>query len=139
MPNVNALKKFVKNKVNRSNLANNVKASAKKKVNRLKIKQKTDKFTAEQKLYNKLSQINGNFRNNVVFNPVTQRLLSVKPLPKSVKKSIRRSSPTTSGRTARRQAAMAGAVVLSRRGIPQGPAQNILDRLLRPSSQRQRR
>jgi hypothetical protein len=135
MPNVNALKKFVKKKVNSSNLANNVKASAKKKVNRLKIKQKTSKSTAEQRLYNKLSQVNGNFRNNVVFSPVTQRLLSVKPLPKSAKKF----SPTTSGRTARRQAAMAGAVVLSRRGIPQGPARNILDRLLRSPSQRQRR
>ena len=132
MPNVNALKKFVKKKVNSSDLANNVKANAKKKINRLKIKQRTEKFMAEQKLYNKLSQINGNFRNNVVFSPVTQRLLTVKPVPK---KSIRRSSPTTSGRTARRQTAKAGAIILARKGIPRGPAQNIIDRLLR-SAQR---
>ena len=132
MPNVNALKKFVKKKVNSSDLANNVKANAKKKINRLKIKQRTEKFMAEQKLYNKLSQINGNFRNNVMFSPVTQRLLTVKPIPK---KSIRRSSPTTSGRTARRQTAKAGAIILARKGIPRGPAQNIIDRLLR-SAQR---
>jgi len=131
MPNVNALKKFVKKKVNRSDLANNVKASAKKKINRLKIKQRTEKFMAEQKLYNKLSQINGNFRNNVVFSPVTQRLLTVKPISRSVKKSIKKASPTTSRRTARRQSAKAGAVVLSRRGIPRGPAQNIIEKLLR--------
>jgi len=131
MPNVNALKKFVKKKVNRSDLANNVKASAKKKINRLKIKQRTEKFMAEQKLYNKLSQINGNFRNNVVFSPVTQRLLTVKPISRSVKKSIKKASPTTSKRTARRQSAKAGAVVLSRRGIPRGPAQNIIEKLLR--------
>tara|TARA_R110001592_G_scaffold200895_1_gene449827 strand:+ start:4712 stop:5110 length:399 start_codon:yes stop_codon:yes gene_type:complete len=131
MPNVNALKKFVKKKVNRSDLTNNVKASAKKKINRLKIKQRTEKFMAEQKLYNKLSQINGNFRNNVVFSPVTQRLLTVKPISRSVKKSIKKASPTTSRRTARRQSAKAGAVVLSRRGIPRGPAQNIIERLLR--------
>lgn len=135
MPNVNALKKFVKKKVNSSDLANNVKAIAKKKINRLKIKQRTEKFMAEQNLYNKLSQINGNFRNKVVFSPVTQRLLTVKPVPKSVKKSIKKSSPNTSGRTARRQTAKAGAVVLARRGIPRGPAQNIIDRLLR-SAQR---
>ena len=137
MPNVKALKKFVKKKVNRSDLAN--KANAKNKINSLKINQGTEKFMAEQKLYNKLSQINGNFRNNVVFSPVTQRLLTVKPLPKSAKKSIRRSSPTTSGRTARRQTAKAGAVVLARKGIPRGPAQNIIDRLLRSPSQRLRR
>jgi hypothetical protein len=134
MPNVNALKKFVKKKVNSSDLANNVKANAKKKINRLKIKQRTEKFMAEQKLYNKLSQINGNFRNNVVFSPVTQRLLTVKPISRSVKKSIRRSSPTTSGRTARRQTAKAGAVVLSRRGLPR-ELQNVIDRLIR-SAQR---
>lgn len=133
MPNVNALKTFVKKKINRSNLANQ--KSAKKKINSLKIKQRTEKSMAEQKLYNKLSQINGNFRNNVVFSPVTQRLLNVKPISRSVKKSIRRSSPNTSGRTARRQTAKASAIVLARKGIPLGPAQNILDRLLR-SAQR---
>ena len=132
MPNVTALKKFVKKKVNRSDLAN--KANAKNKINSLKINQGTEKFMAEQKLYNKLSQINGNFRNNVVFSPVTQRLLTVKPLPKSAKKSIRRSSP--SERTKRRQAAEASAIVLSRKGIPRGPVQNIIDRLLFRSAQR---
>jgi hypothetical protein len=137
MPNVNALKKFAKKKINGSFLKN--KKEAKKGINNLNIKRTNEKFLVEQKIFNKLMELNGNLASNFVFNPVTQRLLSVKPLPKSVKKSIRRSSPTTSGRTARRQAAMAGAVVLSRRGIPRGPAQKILDELLRPSSQRQRR
>ena len=45
MPNVNALKKFVKKKANSSNLANNVKVNAKEKINRLKIKQKTENAT----------------------------------------------------------------------------------------------
>ena len=76
MPRVKALKKFVKKKVKSSDLANNVKANAMKKIKRLKIKQRNEKFMAEQKLYNMLSQINRNFRNNVVFSPVTQRLLN---------------------------------------------------------------
>ena len=137
MPNVNALKKFAKKKVNNSELAKSVKNNAKKNINRLKIKQRTEKYAAEQELYNKLSRFNGNVRNSVVFNPVMQRLLAVKPLPMSVKKSIKKSSP--SERTKRRQTAKAGAIVLARKGIPLGPAQNIIDRLIGPLTQRQRR
>ena len=132
MPNVNALKTFTKKKVNRSNVAENVKANAKKKVNRLKIKEKNGKNLAEQKLYTMLMRFNSELANNVVFSPVTQRLLSVRPTPVNAKKSIRKSSPGTAGRTARRQTAKAGAMTLARRGVPAGPAGNILDRLLRP-------
>lgn len=132
MPNVTALKKFVKKKVNkRDNLASNIRTAAKKDINRLKIKQKTQKYIAEQKLYNKLMEFNNQLANNIVFSPVTQRLLSVTPLPQSVRKSIKKASPNTSGRTARRQTAKAGAIVLARKGIPRGPAQDILDKLLR--------
>lgn len=131
MPNVNALKKFAKKKVKRSILANNLKKSALKNINRMRIRQRNEKFLAEQKLYNQLMKYNNQLANNVVFNPVTQRLLGVTPLPVSAKKSIKKSSPNTSGRTARRQTAKAGAMVLSRRGVPRGPAQDVLDRLLR--------
>tara|TARA_R110002072_G_scaffold142801_4_gene288219 strand:+ start:675 stop:1094 length:420 start_codon:yes stop_codon:yes gene_type:complete len=139
MPNVNALKKFAKKKVNKSKLASNVKANAKKNINRLRVKRGTEKFMAEQKLYNTLLRRSDELANNIVFTPITQRLLSVTPLPMSVKKSIKKASPTTSGRAARRQTAKTGAMVLSRRGIPRGPAGNILDKLLMSPSQRQRR
>lgn len=138
MPNVNAIKKFAKQKVRNSNLAENLKESALKNVNRMKMKQRNETFLAEQKLYNRLLQYSDELANNIVFSPMTQRLLSVKPLPMSAKKSIKKSSPKTSGRTARRQTAKAGAIVLSRKGI-RGPAENILERILRSPSQRQRR
>jgi hypothetical protein len=132
MPNVNALKKLAKNKINGSFLEN--KKEAKKGINNLNIKRTNEKFLVEQKIFNKLMKLNGNLANNFVFSPVTQRLLTVKPISRSVKKSIRRSSPTTSGRTARRQTAKAGAVVLSRRGLPR-ELQNVIGRLIR-SAQR---
>ena len=135
MPNVNAVKKFAKNKVKSSYLANNLKKSALKNINRMRMRQRNEKFLAEQKLYNQLMQYNANIANNVVFNPVTQRLLGVTPLPMSAKKSIKKSSPNTSGRTARRkkkEAELAAAgIVLGRMGIPRGPSENIIDRLLR--------
>jgi hypothetical protein len=131
MPNVNAIKKLAKKKVNSSSLANNVKESALKNINRMKMKQRNETFLAEQKLHSILLQYSDEIADNVVFSPMTQRLLSVKPLPMSAKKSIKKSSPKTSGRTARRQTAKAGAIVLSRKGIPKGPAENILDKLLR--------
>lgn len=138
MPNVNAIKKFAKQKVRNSNLAENLKESALKNVNRMKMKQRNETFLAEQKLYNRLLQYSDELANNIVFSPMTQRLLSVKPLHMSAKKSIKKSSPKTSGRTARRQTAKAGAIALRRKGIPRGPADNILD-IIRSSSQRQRR
>ncbi len=131
MPNVNAVKKFAKKKVRSSSLAKNVKESALKNINRMKMRQRNETFLAEQKLYNILLQYSDEIANNVVFNPMTQKLLSVKPLPMSAKKSIKKSSPKTSGRTARRKTAKAGAIVLSRKGIPRGPAQDVLDKLLR--------
>lgn len=131
MPNVDAVKKFAKKKVKSSVLANNLKESALKNINRMRMRQRNEKFLAEQKLYYQLLQYNANLANNIVFNPVTQRLLGATPLPMGAKRSIKKSSPKTSGRTARRQTAKAGAIVLSRGSIPRGPAQDILDRLLR--------
>lgn len=128
MPNVNAIKKFTKKKIESSNLSNNIKKTALKNINRLNVKQKTEKFIAEQKLYNKLLKFNSNLANNIVFSPTTQRLLSVRPLPVSAKKSIKKSSPKTSGRTARRQTAKAGIKTLKRTVLPY----NLIDRIMTP-------
>ena len=141
MPNVNALKKFVKKKIKRSSLANNktknekksIKQRALNNINGLTIKSTNEKFLAEQKLYNQLMKYNNQLTNNIVFSPVVQRLLNVKPIPKSAKKSIKKSSPKTSGRTARRKEkeaeVVAAGIVLSRKGIPTGPGQIIFRHL----------
>ena len=138
MPNVNAIKKFANKKVRSSNLAINIKDNALKNVNRMKMNPGNEKFLAEQKLFNLLMQYSDNLAQNVVFHPMTQMLLGVNPISMSLKKSIKKSSPNTGGRTARRQTAKAGAIALRRKGIPRGPAGNILD-IIRSSSQRQRR
>ncbi len=137
MPNVNALKKFAKKKVNKSNLASNVKANAKKNINRLRVKRGTEKFTAEQKLYNRLLKHSDELANNIVFTPITQRLLSVTPLPMSVKKAL----PKSSGREARRATVRSASMALRRTtGLPT----NLLDKIMEPLifrsvAQRQRR
>ena len=125
MPNANAIKKFTKKKVNSSNLSPTLKKLAKRNINTMKIKQKTSPKTAQQKVYFTLLKTNNRLANLALNNEMLQRLYNVTPLPRTSKKY----SP--SKRTARRQTAKAGAIVLSRKGVPRGPAQNILDRLLR--------
>ena len=51
MPNVDAVKKFAKKKVKSSVLANNLKESALQNINRMRMRQRNEKFLAEQKLY----------------------------------------------------------------------------------------
>tara|TARA_R110002072_G_scaffold139483_1_gene283133 strand:- start:22750 stop:23130 length:381 start_codon:yes stop_codon:yes gene_type:complete len=121
MPNVNAIKKYTKTKVNGSDLSTEFKKLAKRNVNTVKIRRGTSPETAQQKLYFALLKTNNRLANLALNNKILQRLYNVTPLPRTSKKY----SP--SKRTARRQTAKAGAIVLSRKGVPRGPAQNILD------------
>lgn len=127
MPNVNAITKFTKKKIESSKILNGRK-NALENINRLKNERNTDKFIIEQKLHNKLLKFNSNLANNIVFSPTIQRLLNVRPLPVSAKKSIKKSSPKTSGRTARRQTAKAGIKTLKRTVLPY----NLIDRIMTP-------
>ena len=135
MPNVNALKKITKKKVNSSDLSPTLKKLAKRNINTMKIKQRTSPGTAQQKVYFTLLKTNNRLASSSLNSEMLQRLSSVKPLPNSVKKSIKKSSPNTSGRTARKKEKKAeltaAGIVLGRMGIPRGPSENIFDRLLR--------
>ena len=135
MPNVNALKGLIIDKITREKLAPNVKNEAYNAILYLNLKNNENPNIVMQKIVFKMAEINGNLATKIAKSKGIYRLASVKPLPENVKKSIKKSSPKTSGRTARRQTAKAGAIILARKGIPRGPAQNIIDRLLR-SAQR---
>ena len=122
MPNVNALKKFTKKKVNSSDLSPTLKKLAKRNINTMKIKQKTSPRTAQQKVYFTLLKTNNRLANLALNNKMLQILYNVKPLPKTSAKY----SP--SKRTETRKSVQTGLKVLRRTALPY----NIIDRIMTP-------
>jgi hypothetical protein len=123
MPNVNALKKFTKKKVNSSALSPTLKKLAKRNINTMKIKQKTSPKTAQQKVYFTLLKTNNRLANLALNNKMLQRLYNVnKPLPRTSAKY----SP--SKRTARRKSVQTGLKALRRTALPY----NLIDRIMTP-------
>ena len=122
MPNVNALKKFTKKKVNSSDLSPTLKKLAKRNINTMKIKQKTSPRTAQQKVYFTLLKTNNRLANLALNNEMLQRPYNVKPLPKTSKKY----SP--SKRTATRKSVQTGVKALRRTALPY----NLIDRIMTP-------
>ena len=122
MPNVNAIKKFIKKKVNRSDLSPTFKKLAKRNINTMKIKQKTSPRTAQQKVYFTLLKTNNGLANLALNNKTLQRLYNVTPLPRTSKKY----SP--SKRTETRKSVQTGLKVLRRTALPY----NLIDRIMTP-------
>ena len=122
MPNVKAIKKYAKRKVNSSDLSPRIKKLAKRNVNTMKIKQRTSPKTAQERLYFTLLKTNNRLANLALNNKIIQRLYKVKPLPKTSKKY------SASKRTARRQSVQTGLKTLRRTALPY----NLIDRIMTP-------
>ena len=128
MPNVNALKGLIIDKITIENLAPNVKNEAYNAILYLNLKNNENPIIVIQKIVFKMAEINGNLASKIARSKGIYRLASVKPLPMSVKKSIKKSSPKSSGREARRATIRSASMAMRRKtGLPI----EIIDEILR--------
>jgi hypothetical protein len=129
MPNVNALKGLIIDKITREKLNNTVKNKAYEAILYLNLKNNENPNIVIQKIVFKMAEINGNLARNIATSNDIYRLASVKPLPVNVKKSIKKSSPKSSGREARRATVRSASMALRRTtGLPT----NLLDKIMKP-------
>ena len=135
MPDVNAIKGHIINKIRRIKMEQKIKNNAYETIILLNLKENDEPLIAAQKVYYAMEP----FGINIANSKVIERLLTVKALPKNVKESIKKSSPNTSGRKNRETSTKAGAAALYRMGIPRGPAHNIIDIVRFKSKQKQPR